>query len=240
MRGTLSTALTATAVLALATPAAAQAQRFSVSLDYGTDVALTGDLHAGGSGSVLDLPTAVGARTYDDVYGSLGTWSVTFGVRTAEQTEILARYSRTTGDATELQVGDVAGLPLFAQFGDYTTNGLDVGIRQYYGRRVQPYTGASVGFVRAEAIDGTFSVPAASVTLPNIAMYGDSTVLRVTASAGVMVPVSPNLGIRGGVDFRWMGDLDPVDGLVGTGLEPINDESRRWSMPVTIGAVVRF
>jgi hypothetical protein len=42
------------------------------------------------------------------------------------------------------------------------------------------------------------------------------------------------------VDFRWYGDLTPVDGLAGTGLESINDESRRWSMPLTVGAVFRF
>jgi len=240
MRPTLTMTMTAIAALALAAPVAAQAPRFSMSFDYGSDIALSGDVHAGGSGSVLDLPTTVGSRSYDDVYGALTSWSVSFGVWTAEQTEIRARYSRTTGEASELQVGNVAGLPLFAEFGDYTANGFDVGVRQYYGTRVQPFTGASVGVVRASAIDGTFSVPTASVTLPNIAMYDDSTVLRLAVSAGVLVPVGTNLGIQGGVDFRWMGDLDPVDGLAGTGLESINDESRRWSMPITIGAVVRF
>ena len=34
-----------------------------------------------------------------------------------------------------------------------------------------------------------------------------------------------------------VGDLD---GLAGTGLEGINDESRRWSMPITGGITVRF
>jgi hypothetical protein len=47
-------------------------------------------------------------------------------------------------------------------------------------------------------------------------------------------------GIQAGVDFRWHGDLEPIDGLAGTGLEAINDETRRWSMPITVGAVIRF
>jgi uncharacterized protein (TIGR01777 family) len=34
--------------------------------------------------------------------------------------------------------------------------------------------------------------------------------------------------------------LHDLDGLAGTGLESINDESRRWSMPITGGITVRF
>lgn len=71
-------------------------------------------------------------------------------------------------------------------------------------------------------------------------MYDASTVLAFAVSAGALVPIGPNFGIQGGVDFRWHGDLNPVDGLAGTGLERINDKSRRWSMPLTVGAVVRF
>jgi hypothetical protein len=36
------------------------------------------------------------------------------------------------------------------------------------------------------------------------------------------------------------GDANDLDGLAGTGLESINDESRRWSMPITGGITVRF
>lgn len=43
-----------------------------------------------------------------------------------------------------------------------------------------------------------------------------------------------------GIDLRWHGDLNPIDGLGGTGLESLNDETRRWSAPVTAGVVLRF
>jgi hypothetical protein len=238
--------MAALAALTVAVPAAAQSQsatqspRFSVSFDVGADVAVSGDVHGGGNGTVLALPTTVGARSYGDIYGTPMTWSAGFGVRAADRTEIRARYFRTTGESNETQVGDVATLPLFARFGDYTANGMDVGVRQYYGSRVQPYAGASVGFVRTSAISATFSVPAASVVLPDVPMYDDSTALTFAISGGVLVPVARNFAIQGGVDFRWVDDLDPIDGLGGTGLEPINDKSRRWSMPVTVGAVIRF
>ena len=229
---------------AVAVPAAAQVQttpRFSVSFDAGADVALSGDVHGGGTGTVLGLPTTVQARSYGDIYGAPFTWAASFGYRFAENTEFRTRVFQTMGTAENVQVGDVATLPLFAQFDDYKALGVDFGVRQYYGSGgVQPFAGASIGFVSVDEINGTFTVPAASVVLSDVPMYGQSTVLTFAFSGGVFIPLGKNFGIQGGVDFRWIDNLDPVDGLAGTGLESINDKSRRWSMPVTVGAVIRF
>ena len=231
-----------TMAAAMAAPAAAQTPpRFSVSFDAGVDVALSGDVHGAGKGTVLGLPTTVEARTYGDIYGTPFTWAASFGYRFASNTEFRTRVFRTAGVAEQVQVGDVATLPLFAQFDDYTALGVDFGVRQYYGSsKLQPFAGASVGFVSVDEINGTFTVPAASVVLPGVAMYDKSSVLTFALSGGVFIPLGANFGIQGGVDFRWIDDLKPVDGLAGTGLEGINDKSRRWSMPVTVGAVFRF
>jgi hypothetical protein len=230
-------------VSAVSVPAAAQSPRWSVGLNAGADVAITGDVHGGGTGTVLNLPTRVEARDYGDIYGTPFTWSVDLGYRATSNGEIRARLFRTRAEAERVQVGDVATLGLFAEFDPYTALGMDVGYRQYFGGEtspVMPYAGASVGFVRVDEIDATFSVPLASVVLNDVPMYASSTVPALAISAGVMAPIGSNAGIQGGVDFRWHGDLDPIDGLAGTGLEPINDKSRRWSMPITVGAFVRF
>ena len=218
------------------------APRVSVSFDVGADIAVTGDVHGAGTGTVLNLPTTVEARSYGDIYGSPIDWALGVGLLTGPSGELRVRVSRTTGSADRVQVGDVATLPLFAQFDDYTATGVDVGYRQYYGGEtgMRPFAGASVGFLRVDAIEAEFTVPAASVTLSNVPMYDASTVATFSLSGGVQYLVTPNVGLQGGVDFRWHGNLSPVDGLAGTGLEPINDTSRRWSLPVTVGAVVRF
>lgn len=238
------TAMLITMSAALAMPATAQTQtapRFSVSFDAGADVALSGEVHSGGTGTVLALPTTVQARTYGDIYGAPFTWAASFGYRFAQNTEFRTRVFQTTGTAENVQVGTVASLPLFALFDDYKTLGAEVGVRQYFGSsRVQPFVGAGVGFASVDEINGTFTVPAASVVLRDVSMYGKSTVLTMAFSGGVLIPVSANLAIQGGMDFRWADNLEPVDGLAGTGLERINDKSRRWSMPVKVGAVVRF
>ena len=235
---------TAMVFLALVVPATAQeTPSWSVAFNLGTDVALTGNVHDSGSGSVLALPTTVESRTYDNIYGKPLTWSADLGYMVSPTGEVRARVFRTSGEAERIQVGNVATLPLFAKFDSYTTLGVDVGDRQYLTRNdspIIPFAGASVGLLNVDKIRSTFSVPAASVVLSDVSMYDSTMALSFAVSAGVMIPFGSNFGIQGGIDFRWHGDLNPVDGLAGSGLEPINDKSRRWSMPVTVGAVVRF
>ena len=149
--------------------------------------------------------------------------------------------SYTANPADSLQVGTVAGLPLFALFDDYKAFGMDFGYRQYVGQgAVRPFIGASGGFVRLEQIQGEFSVPAVGVVLPNVNMYDSSVVPSFGGGGGVQINVSERFAVQGGVEFRWQGDAKDLDGLAGTGLESINDESRRWSMPITGGVTVRF
>jgi hypothetical protein len=62
----------------LSLPATSRAQegtspiegRWSLSFRGGLDLPLGGDVHAGGVGTVLGLPTTVDAKNYGDVYGT--------------------------------------------------------------------------------------------------------------------------------------------------------------------------
>jgi hypothetical protein len=221
--------------------ARAQSTAWSVSFDLGTQVALSGDVHGGGSGTVLDLPTQVQARSYGDIYGNGFYWAAGLGYDVGEAGEIRVQGSYTDNPAERLEVGTVAGLPLFALFDDYKAFGMDFGYRQYFGTAMaRPYVGASAGFVRVEKIQSEFSVPAAGVVLPNVDMYDSSVVPSLGFGGGVQVNLSDRFAVQGGVEFKWQGDATDLDGLAGTGLESINDESRRWSMPITGGITVRF
>lgn len=228
-------------ILTLATPAAAQTTKWAVAFNAGVDLSLAGDVHGGGTGRVLNLPTTVESRSYGDIYGQPFTWSVDFGYMATSRGEARVKFFRTTGGAERIQVGAVAGNPLFAQFDDYTALGVDFGYRQYLmSGTVKPFVGGSVGFVNIDQISGTFTVPAVNVSLPNVPMTGSSTVLTWALASGVTYPVGGNFEVQGGIDFRWHGDLDPIEGLTGTGFESINDETRRWSAPITAGIVYRF
>ena len=243
MKGVMSVSLPVAAlVVALsAGDARAQSNPWSVSFDLGTQVALNGDVHGGGSGTVLGLPTQVQARSYEDIYGNDLYWAAGLGYRVSEAGEVRVRGSYTANPADRLQVGTVAGLPLFALFDDYKAFGMDVGYRQYLGTAmVRPYVGAGGGFVRLDTIQSEFSVPEAGVVLPNVNMYDTSVVPSVGAGGGVQIDFSDRFAVQGGIEFTWQGDATALDGLAGTGLESINDESGRWSMPITGGITVRF
>jgi hypothetical protein len=241
MKTMLTFTSAALAVAVLAGDARAQSNPWSVSFDLGTQVAVTGDVHAGGAGTVLTLPTQVQARSYGDIYGNGFYWAAGLGYRVSEGGEIRVQGSYTRNPAERLQVGTVATLPLFGLFDDYKAFGMDFGYRQYFGRaKARPYVGAGAGFVRLDAIQSEFSVPAANVVLPNVNMYDSSVVPSFGGGGGVQIDLSDRFAVQGGIEFRWHGDAADLDGLAGTGLEPINDQSRRWAMPITGGVTVRF
>ena len=233
-------------MLALVAPSVAAQTNpgpWSVSFDAGVQMALSGDAHTGGSGRVLNLPTSVSAKSYGDVFGQGFYWAAGLGYAVGERGEFRVQGAYTANPAEQLQVGTVADLPLLAQFDDYKAFAMDVGYRQYLSardRRMRPFVGGGAGFTRVDRIRSTFTVPAASVTLPNVDFYGASTVPSFNANGGVQFGLSSRLFFQALADFRWHGDLDGQDGLAGTGLEGLNDEGRRWTMPVTGGITVRF
>ena len=241
LRTSLTAALAWAAVFSASTAGAQTTGPWSVSFDLGGQIAIAGDVHGGGSGSVLGLPTQVTPRTYDDVYGAPFAWAAGLGYRVGDRGEIRVRGSYTNTSAERLQVGTVAGLPLLALFDDYDAFAMDVGYRRYLGdARTRPYVGADVGFVRLKTVASEFSVPAAGVVLSDVDFLDSSVVPAFGFGGGVQIDLSERFAVQGGVDFRWQGDARDRDGLAGTGLEAINDETRRWSMPVTAGLTVRF
>jgi hypothetical protein len=234
-------ALVAGSSLIWAPPARAQEGPWSVSFDLGSQLPVSGDVHGGGSGQVLNLPTSVTAKSYNDIYGQGFYWAAGLGYKVTPTGEVRVQAGYTANAADRLQVGTVAGLALFAQFDDYKALGIDVGYRQYLSTsKVRPFVGGSVGFTRVDTINSTFTVPAANVTLSSVPMNGSSTIPSFALSGGLQVMLNDHIGVQGGADLRWHGNLEQNEGLAGTGLERINDETSRWALPLTVGITYRF
>jgi hypothetical protein len=234
------------AVMVLAVPAAVGAQdqgvqgRWSVAFTGGAALPAGGEFHEGGSGTVLSLPTAVNAKSTGDVFDPGGGWRAGVGYGITRNVELFGDFGWMRAAAPELSVGTVAGLDLRAAFDDYTSYGMDGGIRYHFvpGARIAPYVSALAGFRRVDAISATFSVPAAGVTLPDTPFYDDSTVPVFGGDAGVLFGVAPRVGFGVEVGVRYHTDLTELEGLAGTGLENLNDAGDRWSVPIS--AVLRF
>ena len=142
--------LAAAAVVALV-PAGAGAEgiegRWSVSLQGGTDIELSGNVHDGGSGTVLALPTSVEARSFSDVYDPSFRGQASIGYGVGPRSEVFLRGSYYKMSADTLQVGTVAGLVLNADFADYKEWGTELGYRYYFkaDQPFKPYLGRGGG-----------------------------------------------------------------------------------------------
>jgi hypothetical protein len=234
------------AVILVAAPAVAVAQeeglrgRWSVAFTGGAALPTGGEFHEGGRGTVLGLPTSVDAKKTDDIFDPGIGWRAGVGYGVSRNVEVFGDFVWGRAEASELSVGNVASLDLRAVFADYTSYGMDGGMRYHFvpGARIAPYLSALAGFRQVEAIPGTFSVPAASVTLRDTPFFDDSTVPVFGGDVGVLFGVSPrvSLGVETGV--RYHTDLSEIEGLAGTGLENLNDAGSRWSVPIS--GVVRF
>ena len=70
--------------------------------------------------------------------------------------------------------------------------------------------------------------------------YDRTAAFALGGNAGVLWQVTDRMGVYGQLGLRWMSGLSQVDDLAGTGLEGINDNSPRWTMPIVFGTRVRF
>jgi hypothetical protein len=232
----------------LIVPASARAQddgegvrgRWSATFTGGAAVPVGGEFHEGGNGTVLGLPTSVDARKTGDIFDPGIGWRAGVGYGMSRNVELFGDFVWGRADASDVSVGTVASLDLRAAFADYTSYGMDGGMRYHFvpGARVAPYVSALAGFRRVASIPGTFSVPAAGVTLPDTPFFDDSTVPVFGGDVGVLFTVSSRVSLGVETGLRYHTDLTGIEGLAGTGLENLNDAGDRWSMP--IAGVVRF
>jgi hypothetical protein len=216
--------------------------RWSLAFQGGTDLELSGDVHDGGSGTVLNLPTQVQARSFGDVYDPSFRGQLEIGYGVSRASEVFLRGTYYKMASTTLQVGTVAGLVLNADFSEYKEWGGELGYR-YYFRADKPfkiYAGAIAGLRFVGELPSTFSVPAADVVLTDVPFYDSSTVGVFGADLGVSYDLSERVALGLETGPRYQSGLSNLEGLAGTGLEPINDVGSRWSMPVVATLRLRF
>jgi hypothetical protein len=237
--------IVATAMVVALAPAGVRADgiqgRWSIGVQGGTDLELSGNVHEGGNGTVLGLATAVEAKSFRDVYNPSFRGQISVGYGIGEQSELLLRGSYYKLSADTLQVGTVAGLVLNADFAEYEERGVEASFRQYLSAgRFKPYVGVVAGARFVSELPSTFSVPAAGVVLADVPFYDKSTVGVFGADIGVAYSVNDNVSIGVETGPRYQTKPSRLNGLAGTGLEPINDTASRWSMPVLATLTFRF
>jgi len=193
-------------------------------------------------------PINLNETSFDDVYGRIGMFKLGVGYRTTPRTEAVLNFVWSSSDATNAAttIGTVGNpqIPLQVNFTSYKYWGFEGGQRWYFARtRFTPFVGYLVGINRNQDLRGTFVNVPLNLT-PGLAaqdgkFFEKSWAFSLGPTAGVLIGVGP-FEVMAETQFRFMGGLSDVDWLVEEGLRDINSESSRWSIPLLLGARIRF
>jgi hypothetical protein len=234
------------AALGLAPVAQAQPSimdyRWSFDVGLGWDNSLSGNINSGASGKLNDQVVVVVPNSYSDVYGTGFHLRFAGGYLIDEISEVRATFTYQSLSADLTPMGDFGVSNLYGQYDKYKSCGLDVGFRRYFdvNPKVRPYLEGTFGLGFITEIDVVLSAPAANLTETATDFYDRTAAFALGGNAGVLWQVSDRVGAFGQIGLRWMSGLAEIDDLAGTGLETINDDSSRWTLPVVVGMRVRF
>jgi hypothetical protein len=242
-------------IVALSAATGADAQSvprpWTVEFGLGFDNSISGNINSSALGT-LNTPTPTGTMSpqsvvilknaYEDVYGTGLNLRFGGGYMINEATEIRGIFTFQSLDADLTSMGDLGVSHLYGQYSDYQSFALDVGLRKYgyTDRRFKPYGEGLIGLGFVDKTDVTLVAPQANVTFDNNDFYDQTAAFTFAGNAGVLWQLSDRIGAYAQLGVRYVSGMSEVDDLAGTGLETINDNSSRWTLPFVVGFSTRF
>lgn len=240
---------TAALVSALFIPAVAQAQTadhtWAAEVFLGWDNTISGNLHGSGVGTLIGQSAVITSSSYDDIYGTGARWRFTGAYRLDPKSEVLGSLEVSTAGAEVRQIGTLGGNPLFAQFGDYKAIGIEGGYRRYFADqgahgRIKPFVGGLIGIDIISSIDASLTVPQQNLVLDTVNVYDGTGAFVFGVNGGAFYDINERFSVGGQLELRHHTGLDALNGLSGTGLDNVTNDTGRWSLPLTFGARVKF
>ena len=223
--------------------------RLTVSVLFGWDNQFSGKMIKEATGQTTGgAPISLDETTYDEVYGRIGIFKLGVGYRTTPRTEAVLNFVWSSSDASDdaTPVGTV-GTPRSRSMSSSPIPGTGASRAASAGSSPAPVSRpssvtswASTGF---QDIRGTFVNVPANLT-PGLAaqdgkIFEKSWAFSLGPTGGVLIGVGP-FEVMAETQLRFMGGLSDVDWLVEEGLRDVNSESSRWSLPILVGARIRF
>lgn len=236
----------AAALLICSASASAQSapdRRWSGEVSVGWDNSISGNVHSAGIGVVNGVPTVIEERSYDDVYGTGVQWRFGLGYMLDDRQQVRGTFTIQNVSADAIQVGTLGASPLFATFDDYSSFALDAGYRYHFDTKypkLRPYAGATLGIAVIDEIDAFFAAPSIGLTLDATDFYDGTAAFTFGLEGGALYAINDRFDVEANLGFRYVSGLADIDGLQGTGLEEINDDSGRWTLPFMVGFRVKF
>jgi hypothetical protein len=145
-------------------------------------------------------------------------------------------------DSDLATLGDYGASPLYGDYTDYESTTLDFGLRRY-GRietALRPYVEGLIGIGFISDIDLELAAPQANLVTTSNNFYQSTTAFTWSVNAGLLWNANRRLGGFAQLGLRYVSGLADVDNIAGEGLDSINDDSSRWTLPFLIGVRVGF
>lgn len=231
------------AVPAHAQPAPAPEHRWDFEVAVGWDNSISGNIFSAGIGDIGGVPAVIEERSYDDMFGTGVQWRFGAGYMLDARQEVRGALTIQNVGADAVNVGTLGGTPLFATFDDYTSVAVDAGYRYYFDQienRVRPYAGGTLGLAFISGMDADIAAPDLNLVLNDQNFYDSTTALAFSVEGGVLIAVHERVDVNVNLGFRYTGGLSDIDPLVGSGLEDINNDTGRWTLPLMVGVRVKF
>ena len=238
------------AFILIAMPVTARAQQpayvadtpWSVEFGIGWDNSISGNINSSAIGTLNNQAVVITKNSYEDVYGTGLHMRFGGGYLLDDVTEVRGTFTLQSLDADLTPMGDIGVSRLYAQYADYQSFGLDVGLRRYLDVTdgVRAYGEGTIGLAFIDETDVILVAPAANLAGNATDFYDKTAAFTLGANAGVMVRAGSRLDVFAQLGLRWVSGMSAVDNLEGTGLDTINDKSGRWTMPFLTGVRVRF
>ena len=223
-------------------PADAPATPWSAELAMGWDNSISGNINSSGVGRINNQAVVVLKNPYDAVYGTGLHLRFGGGYLLNDVTEVTGTFSFQSLDADLTPLGDIGVSKLYAQYADYQSFGLDVGLRRYMSisPRMRLYGEGAIGLAFVDETDVVLVAPQVNIGGNATDFYDKTAAFTLGVNVGLLVQTTERFGIFGQLGLRRVGGMSEIDGLAGTGLETINDNSTRWTMPFLLGVRARF
>lgn len=212
---------------------------------------------AGGLGvDPLVLPAATEVELlmnevgFDDIYDGFFGYNANITLVMDRSTKWYVGYKHVNAQADPLEVGQAIVDPLgvanteevTAQFDDYEEWSIQVGFltSQAIHRKLEFLWGGRGSVAMTEAINGTFTIPNV-LTLTDVPLYEDSTILSFGVNLGVRYNLKPNFSLVAVTGAEYRTSLNQDDSLLRTlGLGSLNNGSGLVSLPILVGGTINF
>ncbi len=201
---------------------------------------LGGAVNTSGIGVISGLRAEIDANTWAERYDTALVFRIGGAYNVTSQSQVFAAVTWEQSEADTTDIGLIGGLPLQGKFSDYQGTGIDAGYRYFFNTdyKAKPFVSGSIGFQRLQDI--SLSLSSAPFTRADIPFYDDSWVASWRLGTGILMDINERFGWQVTLDIKYSGVLSDQSGIGTVGFERVNDVGNRWTLPILVGAFVKF